>query len=57
MGYDGEIIWDISKPDGTPKKQLDITRLKSLGWSSKITLEEGLEKTIKLFKKENINFH
>ena len=57
VGYDGEIIWDISKPDGTPKKQLDVTRLKSLGWSSKITLEEGLEKTIKLFKKENINFH
>lgn len=47
MGYKGEIVWDKSKPDGTPRKVLDVSRLKSLGWSAKINLETGLESTIK----------
>ena len=41
--YEGEIIWDTSKPDGTPQKLLEVSRLKSLGWSAKIPLEKGLE--------------
>ncbi len=49
-GFEGEICWDSSKPDGTPRKVLDITRLKSLGWKPKITLEEGIRETIKWFK-------
>lgn len=49
-GYNGEIIWDSSKPDGTPQKVLDIKKIEELGWSSSISLEEGLEKTIKWFK-------
>mgnify|MGYP001207540114 FL=1 len=53
VGYEGEIYWDSSKPDGTPKKQLDVSRLKSLGWSSQISLKKGLEKTIDLYIKEN----
>ena len=50
--YSGKIIWDKSKPDGTPKKQLDVTRLQNMGWNSKISLKEGLKNTVDLFRKE-----
>ncbi len=46
VDFKGEIVWDKSKPDGTPKKQLDISRIKSLGWKPKISLEDGIRKTI-----------
>ena len=52
--YDGEIIWDTTKPDGTPKKQLDIRRLSALGWKPQISLNEGLKNTINLYQKEVI---
>ena len=52
--YDGEIFWDTTKPDGTPKKQLDIRRLSALGWKPQISLKEGLKKTIDLYQKESI---
>ena len=42
VGYQGEIVWDASKPDGTPRKLLDIEKLKSLGWNYQYSLEEGL---------------
>jgi GDP-L-fucose synthase len=42
VGYEGEIVFDTSMPDGTPRKQLDICKLKSLGWEPSIILEEGL---------------
>ena len=45
-GYRGEIIWDTSKPDGTPKKQLDVSRLAALGWQARIPLAEGLASTV-----------
>ena len=54
VGFKGSIFWDKTKPNGTPLKRLDITRIEKLGWKSKISLEEGIEKTIKDFKK-NIN--
>jgi GDP-L-fucose synthase len=44
-GFAGSIQWDASKPDGTPRKLLDVTRLKKLGWSPKIPLEAGLVDT------------
>jgi len=44
--FKGDIIWDKSKPDGTPQKKLDVSRLSSLGWQPKISLEEGILKTI-----------
>ena len=50
VDYDGEIIWDSSKPDGTPKKQLDISRIIKLGWEPKTTLDEGLNLTIKNYR-------
>lgn len=45
VGYEGEIQFDTSKPDGTPRKLLDVTKLTNLGWSARTTLKEGLEKT------------
>ena len=48
--FKGKIIWDESKPDGTPKKQLDVNAIAKLGWKSKIPLESGIEETIKSFK-------
>ncbi|RIY32132.1 GDP-fucose synthetase [Psittacicella hinzii] len=45
VGYQGEIVWDTTKPDGTPRKLLDISKLKSLGWEPQIALEEGLKAT------------
>lgn len=52
--YSGKIIWDKSRPDGTPRKQLDITRIKELGWSPKIKLDDGLSQEIENFSKKNI---
>jgi GDP-L-fucose synthase len=43
VGYTGEIIWDTSKPNGTPRKLLDVSRLTALGWKYKIKLEEGIK--------------
>lgn len=50
VGYAGEVKWDTSKPDGTPRKLLDVTKLNQLGWHHKISLEEGLSKTIRWFE-------
>ena len=52
--YKGEIIWDQSKPNGTPKKLLNIEKIIQLGWEPKTSLDEGIVKTISLFKKENL---
>lgn len=49
VGFKGTIEWDTSKPDGTPKKQLDLSRLKELGWQAKISLQDGLNDTIQAF--------
>lgn len=51
-GFQGEIVWDASKPDGTPKKQLDVSRLKALGWQARIPLAEGLKSTVALFREQ-----
>jgi GDP-L-fucose synthase len=47
--FNGEIRYDNSKPDGTPRKLLDVSRLDSLGWRSRISLREGIEKTYKWY--------
>ena len=49
VGYGGRIEWDASKPDGTPRKLLDVGRLASLGWTSRISLEDGLRSTVEEF--------
>jgi len=45
VGYEGDIVFDTTKPDGTPKKQLNIDKLKQLGWEPKISLDKGLQMT------------
>ena len=49
-GFRGQIIWDISKPDGTPQKKLDISRIKTLGWRPKIGIDSGIKSTIDIYK-------
>ncbi len=48
--YKGEIIWDLDKPDGTPKKLLNISRIKNIGWEPKINLDEGIIRTIQEYR-------
>ena len=45
VGFEGEIVWDSSKPDGTPRKLLDVSRIKALGWEPRIGLREGIAST------------
>lgn len=52
-GFTGEIAWDSTKPDGTPRKVLDVSRIKALGWKPTITLEEGIASTIAWYKEAN----
>ena len=49
VGYEGKIVNDLSKPDGTPRKLLDISRLESTGWKYKTELKEGIEKVYKWY--------
>ena len=51
VGYNGEIKWDVSKPDGTPKKLLDVSRIDKLGWNAKIDLCKGLENVYEEYSK------
>lgn len=51
VGFEGEIRFDSSKPDGTPQKLLDVCRLNSLGWKSRISLREGIRMTYEWYKK------
>ena len=51
-GYEGEIIWDKNKPNGTPRKKLDISKITNLGWKPKILLDEGILKTFHFYKRE-----
>ena len=46
VGYEGQLVFDPTKPDGTPRKLMDTSKINSLGWSRKISLEFGLRKTI-----------
>ncbi len=50
VGFDGELIWDRSQPDGTPRKLLDISKIRSLGWKAKIPLREGIARTYNWYK-------
>jgi GDP-L-fucose synthase len=49
VGFSGEIVFDTSKPDGTPRKLLDVTRLHSLGWRARISLEQGIASTYRSY--------
>ena len=49
-GFAGEIMWDATKPDGTPRKVLDVSRLQSMGWTAEISLQSGISSTIDWYR-------
>jgi len=52
VGYEGELTFDASKPDGTPRKLTDISRIKATGWAPKIGIEEGVAMAYRSFLEE-----
>ena len=50
VGFKGEVVWDTSKPNGTPRKVLNVDKIESLGWEPKVSLREGIKKTYELYK-------
>ena len=52
VGYDGALTWDTSKPDGTPQKLLDVSRINALGWEAQIGLEEGVRSTYDWYQRQ-----
>ncbi|MDV6241220.1 GDP-L-fucose synthase family protein [Rhodococcus opacus] len=54
VGYDGRIEWDITKPDGTPRKLLDVTKLRQSGWEPTIGLRDGIASTVQWYR-EHVN--
>lgn len=55
VGYNGAVVWDRTKPDGTPRKLLDVSRLETAGWKAQIGLKEGLERMYAWYVKEQKN--
>jgi GDP-L-fucose synthase len=56
VGYEGDIVWDSSKPDGTPRKLMDVSKMSQAGWKAKIGLEEGIRSTYQWFLKNQDSF-
>lgn len=56
VGHKGEIIWDFSKPDGTPRKLMDISKMNALGWNHQVELEDGIARTYDWFLSNQGNF-
>ena len=52
VGFCGQIRWDSTKPDGTPKKQLNVSRLAQLGWQARIDFVDGLSTVVAEFREE-----
>jgi GDP-L-fucose synthase len=56
IGFDGDLIWDASKPDGTPRKLLDITKLRALGWKPSVPLRDGIAQTYEWFLANHVPY-
>ena len=50
VGFGGELYWDTSKPNGTPRKLIDVSKLHSLGWTHKVEIEEGIERLYQWYR-------
>ena len=50
VGFEGEVVWDATKPDGTPRKLIDVSKLHSLGWTHKVEIEDGVRKLFDWYK-------
>ena len=55
VGFDGELAWDATKPDGTPRKLLDVTKLRALGWKPAIPLRDGIARTYEWFRANSVS--
>jgi len=55
VGFDGELDWDTTKPDGTPRKLLDVTKLRALGWKPAIPLRDGIARTYEWFRANSVS--
>lgn len=55
MGFQGNVYWDTTKPNGTPRRKTDNSKLFAMGWKPKVTFEEGLARTIKWFRENKVN--
>ncbi len=53
VGFEGKLLFDSSKPDGTPRKLLDVSRMKALGWQPKTSLSEGIQSTYEFYLKKS----
>jgi len=53
VGYEGDTHWDTSKPDGTPQKRLDVSKINQLGWNASIPLGDGIEQTVRWFRMQH----
>lgn len=56
VGHQGAIVWDSDKPDGTPRKLMDVSKMKDAGWQSQVALKEGIEKTYQWFLGHQNNY-
>lgn len=56
VGYEGKITWDVTKPNGTPRRALDTSKMDSLGWKAETSLEDGLKATIQWFLQNRGNY-
>jgi GDP-L-fucose synthase len=54
VGFQGQLLWDSSKPDGTPRKLLNVGRMHSLGWRPSMSLNEGIQETYEWYLSEGI---
>jgi GDP-L-fucose synthase len=54
VGYKGQLVFDTTKPDGTPRKLMNVDKLSKLGWNSRITLKKGIQKTLLEFNEKNL---
>ena len=52
VGFDGDLVFDSSKPDGTPRKLVDVSRLRELGWTASIPFRDGLAETYRWYLEE-----
>lgn len=56
VGHTGEILWDADKPDGTPRKLMDVSKMESAGWKAKVSLKDGIRRTYDWFVEHHGNF-
>ncbi len=50
VGFDGELIWDATKPDGTPRKLPDVSKINRLGWQARVSLQEGIQPVYRQYR-------